>query len=136
MPPKNKNKPRDVYNQSDVYQLQYNECPLKYIGQTGRTFRDRYKEHINAIRFNKQHSKFALHILNTGHSYNTIDQTLKVLHVEKKGLKLNTLERFYIYDLTKRGLQLNDTFTDIYNPIFNILVKAHPSNSPSPSSSP
>jgi hypothetical protein len=64
-----------------------------------------------------------------------MDQTLKVLHVEKKGLKLKTLERFYIYDLTKRGLQLNDIFTDTFNPIFDILVKAHVSNSSIPSSS-
>jgi TPP-dependent indolepyruvate ferredoxin oxidoreductase alpha subunit len=99
MPPKSKRN-TGRYLQSGVYQLQCNECPLKYIGQTGRTFRDRYKEHINAIRFNKPHSKFALHILNTGHSYNTIEETLKVLHVEKR-LKLNTLER--LYDLTKRS---------------------------------
>jgi hypothetical protein len=30
----------DTYNQSDVYQLKCNGCPLKYIGQTGRTFQN------------------------------------------------------------------------------------------------
>jgi hypothetical protein len=76
-----------TYNQSGIYQLQCNECPLKYIGQTGHTFRERYKEHINAIRFNKQHSKFATHILNTGHSYNTMEKNLENATCRKEGAK-------------------------------------------------
>jgi hypothetical protein len=43
---KNHLKPRlpktDMYNQCGVYQLKCNDCPLKYIGQTGRTFKTRY----------------------------------------------------------------------------------------------
>jgi hypothetical protein len=61
---------------------------------------------------------------------------MKILHIEKKGPKLNTLERFHIYDMTKRGLQMNDTFTDIHNHIFDILIKTHtqitPSHQPTP----
>jgi hypothetical protein len=34
------------YNLSGVYQLQCADCPRKYIGQTGRTFKIRFKEHI------------------------------------------------------------------------------------------
>jgi hypothetical protein len=117
---------KDTYNQNGIYQLQCSQCPLKYIGQTGRTFRVRYREHINAIRTNKQqNSKFAQHILETGHTYNTIDQSMKLLHIEKKGPKLNTLGRFYICDLTKKSLQMNDTFTDTHNPIFDTLFKTH-----------
>jgi hypothetical protein len=96
-----------------------------YIGQTGRTFKLRYKEHINAIRTNKQNSKYAQHILETRHNYDTMDQIMKILHIEKKGPKLNTLERFHIYKMTKKGLQMNDTFTDIHNPIFDVLIKTH-----------
>jgi hypothetical protein len=36
----------DLYNLSGVYQLQCADCPLKYIGQTGPTFKVRFKEHI------------------------------------------------------------------------------------------
>jgi hypothetical protein len=92
--------------------------------KTGRTFKVRYREHINAIWTNKQNSKFTQHILENGHTYNTMDQTMEVLHIEKKGPKFNILERLYIYDLTK-GLQMNDTFTDTHNPIFDILIKRH-----------
>jgi hypothetical protein len=34
---KPKNPSEDIYNMSGIYQLQCDECPLKYIGQTGRT---------------------------------------------------------------------------------------------------
>jgi hypothetical protein len=48
---KNQLKPKtpqnDIYNQSGIYQLSCNDCPLKYIGQPGQTFRTRYKEQCN-----------------------------------------------------------------------------------------
>jgi hypothetical protein len=59
------------------------------------------REHKNAIRTNKQNSKFAQHILETRHNYDTIDQIMKILHIEKIGPKLNTLERFHKYDMTE-----------------------------------
>jgi hypothetical protein len=45
------------------------DCPMKYIGQTGRTFSTRYKEHIHDIRSNNSNSGYSNHILNTGHAY-------------------------------------------------------------------
>jgi hypothetical protein len=63
---KNHLKPRektvDTCNQSGVYHLKYNRCPLKYIGEMGCTFRVRYKEHIQAMRTNIQNSKYSQHI--------------------------------------------------------------------------
>jgi hypothetical protein len=38
------------YNLSEVYQLQCADCPLKYVGQTGRTFEVRFREHIRDIK--------------------------------------------------------------------------------------
>jgi hypothetical protein len=89
----------DTYNQSGirVYQLQCSEYPLKDIGQTGRAFKVRYREHINAVRTNKPNSKFVQHVLETGYVYDKMDQTMKILHIEKKGQKINTLERDCIY---------------------------------------
>jgi hypothetical protein len=37
------------YEESGIYQMRCMDCPLKYIGQTGRTFKTRCKEHIQAI---------------------------------------------------------------------------------------
>jgi hypothetical protein len=99
---------------------------MKYIGQTGRMFKAHFKEHVQDIRTNKSNSKFAQHILYTGHNYNTTDQTMKILHIEKKGHKLNTLKCFEIYNLTKKSVQLNDTHTVTHNPISDALLKTHP----------
>jgi hypothetical protein len=40
---------RDKYNKSDIYQIKFPDCPLRYTGQTGRTFHTRYREHIQVI---------------------------------------------------------------------------------------
>jgi hypothetical protein len=63
----------DICKQYGVYQLKCNECLLMYVGQTGRMLKDWYTEHIQAIRTNKQTSKYAQHILETGHMYHTIE---------------------------------------------------------------
>jgi hypothetical protein len=110
-----------AYNQSGIYQLKCNTCPLKYIGQTGRTFKSRYNEHIYAIKRNKPNSKYVEHILDNGQTYSTINKTLDVLHTKKKGRMLDTLERDYIYKLSKQKLQMNDTYADKYNPIFELI---------------
>jgi hypothetical protein len=116
-----KNIDPDKYSHSGIYEMKCNSCHLKYIGQTGRNFKTRYKEHIHAIHTNKT-SKYAQHILETGHTYGTIEDTLNILHCEKKGPLLNTLEQFHIHRLTKDRSQLNDTYTDTYNHIFDLIT--------------
>jgi hypothetical protein len=51
-----------------------------------------------------------------------ITDTMVILHIEKKGRLMNTLEKFYIHKLSKNNLQLNDTYTDINNPIFDLEI--------------
>jgi hypothetical protein len=69
---------------------------MRKENQTGRNFRTRFKEHIQAIRTHKQSSKFAQHVLDTQHTYGTMEETMDILQFGKKGAQLNTLERFYI----------------------------------------
>jgi hypothetical protein len=76
----------------------------------GHTFKARYREHIQATRRNIPTSKHARHILDTGHTYDTIEETMEVLQIKKKGQFLNTLERFHIYDMSRKKLQMNGTF--------------------------
>jgi hypothetical protein len=57
------------------------ECPLRYVGQMGHTFKVRHKEHIWDIEMNGHNLKFAQHTLDTGHAYGMIGQTTKVLHI-------------------------------------------------------
>jgi hypothetical protein len=49
----------DKYNRSDIYQIKCLEFSLNYIGQTGRTFSIRYKEHIYAIRNDNSNSGYS-----------------------------------------------------------------------------
>jgi hypothetical protein len=58
------------------------DFPLKYIGQTGQTFHTTYKEHIQAICNNNSNSVYSNHILNTGHAYDSIPNTVKVIKIE------------------------------------------------------
>jgi hypothetical protein len=43
------------------------DCPLKYIGQTGRTLHTGYEVHIQAIRNNNSNSGFSNYRSNTEH---------------------------------------------------------------------
>jgi hypothetical protein len=45
---------------------------------------------------NKAKSAYASHILNTGHTYNTITDILDFIRIEEKGNHLNTLEKYNI----------------------------------------
>jgi hypothetical protein len=68
------------------------DCPLKYVGQTGRTFKTRYKEHIHDIRSNKGNTGYSNHILNAGHTYGTMQDTMEIITLGRKGKYLNTLK--------------------------------------------
>jgi hypothetical protein len=48
-------------------------------------------------------------MLNTGHSYGTIADTVDVVTTGRKGKNLNILERYHIYKISKDNLQMNDT---------------------------
>jgi hypothetical protein len=47
------------YNKRGIYQIKFYSCQLSYIGQTGRKFKARYKEHIWSIRTNNPNTKYA-----------------------------------------------------------------------------
>jgi hypothetical protein len=87
-------KTTDVYNLSGVYQTICKDCPLKYIGQTGHTFRTVYNEYIGELQPNGKPLKYAQHILNTTHNYDNMKKTMKILHVKKKWQMLVTLENY------------------------------------------
>jgi hypothetical protein len=58
----------DTYTLSGVYEMTRKDCPTKYAGQTGRTFRARYNEHMREIKTNGKTSKYAQHIHDTMHN--------------------------------------------------------------------
>jgi hypothetical protein len=70
--PKLQQERENKYNRPGAYKLKCNEFHLQYVGQKGLSFLTRYKEHIRAIKYNKDSTAYAQHILNTGHSYGKI----------------------------------------------------------------
>jgi hypothetical protein len=67
---------------------------LRYIGQTEWTFKDQYREHIQAIWTNKHTSKYVQPIPDTGHTYGTIEETVDIIQTTKIGNLPNIFKRF------------------------------------------
>jgi hypothetical protein len=70
---------RDKYDNSGIYRIKCLDCPMVYIGQTGRKFNTRYKEHTHDIRHNNGNTGYSEHILNTGHTYGTMENTMDII---------------------------------------------------------
>jgi hypothetical protein len=58
---------------------------VQYVGQTGRSCLTRYKEHIRAIKYEKDSSGYAQHISNTGHSHGKMEDIMEIIKAENKG---------------------------------------------------
>jgi hypothetical protein len=50
---------------------------------------------------------------------------MEIMKTERKGRYLNTLERYYIYEIRKDNLHMNDTNIDIHDPIFKALYRIY-----------
>jgi hypothetical protein len=50
---------------------------------------------------------------------------MKILKTERKGKHLNTLEKYHIYNMSKDGLQMNDTYIDTHNPVFEMIQEVN-----------
>jgi hypothetical protein len=87
----------DKYSRSGIYQMKCMDCPLKYVGQTGRTFNTRFKEHIHDIRSNNGNTGYSNHMLNTRHTYGIMHDTMEIITLGRKGKYLNMLEKYHIY---------------------------------------
>jgi hypothetical protein len=116
----------DIFNKSRIYQLKCNDSQLKYIEQTIRSFWTCFKQHIQAVRPKKPNSKFAQHTLDTQYTYDMVEETMYMLHIVNKGPVLNTWELFHIQNLITHKLQMNDTYTNIHNSIFDLIIKTYP----------
>jgi hypothetical protein len=81
------------YNKSGIYLMKSLDCPIKYIGQTGRTFYTRYREHNQVIRNYNSDVTYSSHILNMAHTYGTITDIVDIIRTHKKGKHINSLEK-------------------------------------------
>jgi hypothetical protein len=63
----------------------------------GRTFKNRCREHKQTIEANKTDSKYVQHILETGHLYDSAEDSMDILHRMEKGIFVNILIRFCMH---------------------------------------
>jgi len=116
----------DKYDTCGIYKLNCRSCDGSYIGQTGRNFKTRFKEHVNDIKNNRGKTGYSQHILENGHerAHNLTD--LIILEKRNKGPLLNTLEKFHIFKTKKENILLNDVQFDLNNPIYEVIDQYDP----------
>jgi hypothetical protein len=114
------------YEACGVYKIKCRSCQSVYIGQTGRSFKVRFMEHISDIVHNRCKTGYSQHILNNGHERAHSIMDLEVLERQHKSPFLNTLEKFHIFKCRKECNLLNDIQCDIDNPIFEVIEQFSP----------
>jgi hypothetical protein len=67
------------HEESGLCGIKCNTCHKTFVGQTNRNLKSRYQEHIPYIKNNDPRSAYALHILNNGHEYGNINDTMTLL---------------------------------------------------------
>ena len=118
-------KTHDKYTRSGAYKLTYPDCHKTCIGQTGRNFLEKLKEHKNAFKTNSHPSNYAKHILDKSHSLGPIHNTMQILQYHNKGAHLNTIEWYYIYAEFTKNNHLNDEHNISPSKIFDALLNPH-----------
>jgi hypothetical protein len=114
---------RQIHSIRLPYKLTCPDCGKAYAGQTGRDFYTRFNEHKQSFRYNSQHSKYAQHLIEHGHAFSNIHNTMEILQFQKKGTYFNTIERFHIYKETIHNNHLNDEYTTTANKIFDTVLQ-------------
>lgn len=79
----------DKSKENGVYKIWCDDCPSFYVGQTGRPFSTRLKEHLS-----RHNSSFYQHLFSENHKHNS--ENWKMLHIVNKGKKMDGLETLEI----------------------------------------
>ena len=85
-----KNPTPDKFSLSGVYRLTCPDCNKAYVGQTGRRFATRFKEHEKAFRSNNHTSSFAKHLNEEAHSFGPMNSIVQILHCRVFDCTCNT----------------------------------------------
>jgi hypothetical protein len=102
-------------------------CHKVHVGQRGRNLSTRYKEHIRNIRFNKEESAFAQHILGPGHQYGPMEHIVEMIVYARKGNMIHIKENDYIYQFKHLNElieeQKNIKENDNRNSMFDVVIR-------------
>jgi len=114
------NTPIPPHANSGVYALTCNTWKQVYVGQTGRSLKLRYQEHIRYIKNNNPQSAYALHVLQNRHEYGPLNQTMHLLKPINSTSSLIPYERFYIQSLHQGKKLIPEQSPGDPNPLFQL----------------
>lgn len=117
--------PASLKDKAGVYMLECSSCEKFYIGQTGRSFGTRFKEHLPKGKLTNITSNFAKHLVDTNHDYVGFESNCTPLHLCEKGPWMNTLEEFEIYKAYKHSSDniLNDKLCFTINTLYDLAME-------------
>jgi len=79
-------------------------------------------EHKRSFTHNYQSSKYAMHLLEHSRTLGNMQDVMRVLQFQKKGIHLDTIERFHIHRQAAKNNHLNDDHTLSANRIFDTIL--------------
>ena len=121
------NIPTTPFERPGIYSLSCFTCNKEYVGQTGRRFELRYKEHIRYIKYNIPQSAYALHILNNRHEYSPIHENMTLLKPLKITSLLSPYEHCFIQSLHKAGKLISEQHPGPVHPLLQLAFnRSHP----------
>jgi hypothetical protein len=96
-----------------------------YVGQTGRSFNTRFKEHLPKNKQQPQKYSVPQHIMDHNHTVQNPTDNMQILYVCNKGPLMNSLEEAEIFKATRSypNSILNEKLNYTSHPIFNLLFK-------------
>lgn len=108
---------------SGIYEITCENCPAKYYGQTRRSVKTRYKEHLRAIKIkNIADSAVAVHAVNNKH-WNFDDSNVELIKPVSDPRYLDAYESFFIYNHRKMSDLpiMNESNGNIESYLFNCI---------------
>lgn len=124
----NNKDPIPTIEQCGVYALTCNNCNAIYIGQTGRKFIHRIKEHERAWRKQTPSlSHFADHLTDNQHTFNR-NTNFHILEIENRYWHRMKLETLHIHTSLSNNntVTLNQNIPEISSPLLKLAHAVHP----------
>jgi hypothetical protein len=91
------------------------------VGQTSRSLKVRYKEHI---RYNNPKSAYAQHILRNQQEYGTMNNVMTLLKPLNNPNMLTHYEQLHIQALHQKGKLIPEQYAGDPNPLFQLAINA------------
>lgn len=113
-----KDKVENNLEKSGIYLINCAKCDAKYIGQTKRMVKTRYKEHCDDCRKPASEEKpMAKHAINTGHTF----QGVELLKEVRQRNQLDAYESMFLHKYRNENLKNTQTYGNCKSSLFQFV---------------